>query len=100
MNDARLQVAFGGLHPDRVRGLYEQHGPVGTLRRLEKGAIETTDRVRQAVTVSAEARRAELATSGIDFVFRALEKMSLKQMASGRRSTPGHVFLPPLFSRR
>lgn len=70
MNDARLQVAFGGLHPDRVRGLYEKHGPVGALRRLEKGAIETTDRVRQAVAVPAEVRRAELAASGIVLVFR------------------------------
>jgi hypothetical protein len=70
MNDARLQLAFGGLHPDRVRGLYEKHGPLGTLRRLEKGAIETTDRVRQAVAVPAEVRREELAASGIDLVFR------------------------------
>lgn len=70
MNDARLQLAFGGLHPDRVRGLYEKHGPLGTLRRLEKGAIETTDRVRQAVALPAEVRRAELAAAGIDLVFR------------------------------
>ncbi len=65
-----MQVAFGGLHPDRVRGLFEQYGPVGTLRRLEKGAVKTTDRVRQAVAVSAEVRRAELAAAGIDLVFR------------------------------
>jgi DNA processing protein len=70
MNDARLQLAFGGLHPDRVRGLYEKYGPLGTLRRLEKGAIETTDRVRQAVAVPAEVRRVELAAAGIGLVFR------------------------------
>jgi DNA processing protein len=50
--------------------LYEKHGPLGTLRRLEKGAIETTDRVRQAVALPAEVRRAELAAAGIDLVFR------------------------------
>ncbi len=70
MRDARLQVAFGGLHPDRVRGLYVDHGPVGTLRRLEAGAIKTTARVRTAVAVPAETRRQELDAAGISVIYR------------------------------
>jgi len=70
MNDARLQVAFGGLHPERVRGLYSDYGPAGTLRRLEAGAIKTTDRVRKAVAVPASQRRQELLASGVAAVYR------------------------------
>ncbi len=70
MNDARLQVAFGGLHPDRVRGLYVDHGPVGTLRRLEAGAIKTTDRVQRAFSIPAKARRQELDDVGISVIYR------------------------------
>ncbi len=65
MSDARLQVAFGGLHPERVRALYESHGPEGTLRRLHSGSIRTTPRVRQAVAVPAANRREQLAAAGI-----------------------------------
>ncbi|MDJ0954603.1 MAG: DNA-processing protein DprA [Acidimicrobiia bacterium] len=70
MRDARIQVAFGGLHPDRVRGLYEQLGPVRTLRGLSTGAIKTTDRVRRAVSVPASERVAELEAAGIDVLLR------------------------------
>jgi DNA processing protein len=69
MKDARLQIAFGGLHPDRVRDLYSDFGPVGTLRRLLGGGIKTTDRVRSAVAVPAAARRSELAVAGVEIVF-------------------------------
>lgn len=69
MNDARLQVAFGGLHPDRVRGLYADYGPVGTVRRLKAGAIKTTDRVRTAIAVPAETRRQELDAAGISVIY-------------------------------
>ncbi len=70
MKDARLQVACGGLHPDRVRGLLADFGPVGTLRRLEQGALKTTDRVRRAVAVPAADRRKELSAAGIAVVYR------------------------------
>lgn len=70
MNDARLQVAFGGLHPDRVSGLHTDYGPVGTMRRLEAGAIKTTDRARWAVAIPAADRRRELQTSGISVIYR------------------------------
>ena len=70
MRAARIQVAYGGMHPDRVRGLYERFGPAGTLRRLQAGAIETTDRVRRAVSVPAERRLAELSSAGIGLLLR------------------------------
>lgn len=70
MNDARLQVAFGGLHPERVRSLYAAHGPKGTRSRLLHGALDTTDRVRRAVGVDAATRRAELAGASITVVYR------------------------------
>ncbi|MCP4968461.1 MAG: DNA-protecting protein DprA [bacterium] len=70
MKDARLQVACGGLHPDRVRKLYADYGPQGTLRRLEAGAVKTSDRVRRAVAVSAAERRSELGAAGIAIVYR------------------------------
>jgi DNA processing protein len=70
MKDARLQVAFAGLHPDRVRGLYEQFGPQGTLRRIRRGVVETTTRSRSAVEVPAEERRSALAEAGIDVIYR------------------------------
>jgi len=70
MNDARLQVAFGGMHPDRVRDLYDRHGPEGTLHRVTGGGIKTTSRVRAAVAVPAATRRRELSAAGIDVVYR------------------------------
>lgn len=70
MNDARLQVAFGGLHPDRIRSLYEEFGPEGTLRRIARGRITTTDRARAAVSVPAGERREQLRVAGIDVVYR------------------------------
>jgi DNA processing protein len=70
VRDARLQVAFGGLHPERVRSLYAAHGPRGTLSRLLRGALDTTDRVRSAVRVDAATRRIELAASSITVSYR------------------------------
>jgi DNA processing protein len=70
MKDARLQVAFGGLHPERVRKLYADYGSKGALRRLQAGALKTTDRVRRAVAVPAALRRQELAAAGIAIIYR------------------------------
>jgi DNA processing protein len=70
MKEARLQIAFGGLHPDRVRGLLAEFGPGETQRRLASGSIRTTARVRQAVAVPAGVRIAELARCGIGVVWR------------------------------
>ncbi|MDJ0664366.1 MAG: DNA-processing protein DprA [Acidimicrobiia bacterium] len=70
MNDARLQVAFGGMHPDRIRDLYDSYGPGGTLRRIVGGGIKTTPRVRAAVGVPADQRREQLSAAGIDVVYK------------------------------
>lgn len=70
MRDARLQVAFGGLHPDRVQTLYDRYGPAGTLKRIVAGAIETTDRARREVGRPAAERREQLEKAGIDVVYK------------------------------
>lgn len=70
MNDARLQIAFGELHRDGVRGLLAEDGPAGTLRRLRRGSAKTTDRVREAVSVPAATRRDQLTKAGVDTLLR------------------------------
>ena len=70
MNDARLQVAFGGLHPLRVQALYAEYGPERALHRLRKGAEKTTDRIRAAVSIPAEQRRSQLRGAGVAVVFK------------------------------
>ncbi len=69
MKDERLQVAFGGLHPERVRQLFADFGPLGTLRRIEARAVKTTDRIRAEIMVPADTRRAHLAEANIRVVF-------------------------------
>jgi DNA processing protein len=65
----RLRLAFAGLHPDRVRILVDRHGLRGTLRGLQAGRLETTERVRAAIAVPAEDRFEQLATAGIQPLF-------------------------------
>jgi len=70
MIDARLQLAFAGMHPERVRGLLESYGPEGTLRRVRDGAIKVSPRIRAAVEVPAQQRRRQqLDAAGIGVVF-------------------------------
>ncbi len=67
--DARLQLAYGGLHPDRVRDLTAERGSAASiLRAIGAGSVRTTDRVRAAVAVDATVRRSELLALGVDFV--------------------------------
>jgi DNA processing protein len=68
MSDARLQVACGGLHPERVASLFAQYGPEGVQRRIVAGAIETTARIRHEVGVPAGERRRQLQAAGIRVV--------------------------------
>lgn len=65
-----MRLAFAGLHPDRLRSLIEAYGPAGTLRRIERGAIEATPRIRAAVGPREGERRTELARAGIGIVLR------------------------------
>ena len=69
MKDVRLRLAFGGLHPDRLRDLTAAHGAAGALRRLLAGEVNTTERVRTAVRVSAEERREQLARAGTEVLY-------------------------------
>ncbi len=68
MSDRRLQLAFGGLHPDRLRSLCAEYGTEGTWRRLTGGKVKTTARVREAVRVPAAERRDQLHAAGIQTV--------------------------------
>ena len=61
-----LQLAFAGLHPDRVRTLTERYGVAGTVRRIVGGVIEVPDRIREAVGVAAADRFHELEVAGIE----------------------------------
>ncbi len=69
--DARLRLAFGGMHPDRVRGLVERHGTAdGVVARIDGGALDVSARIRDAVRVPADDRRAQLASFGHHVWFR------------------------------
>ena len=63
-----LQLAFAGMHPDRARDLVGSHGVGGTLRRVAKGGVKASVRMREAVEVPAQQRLAELHAAGFDFV--------------------------------
>lgn len=65
MTDVVFQLAFAGLHPDRLRGLVESYGAEGALRRVSAGVIEVSPRIREAVQRSASQRATELARLGI-----------------------------------
>ncbi len=66
MIDARLQLAYAGLHPDRTRGLLAVLAPDRALRKVVTGS--RSDRVSAAASVDAATRRRELAELGIRFV--------------------------------
>ena len=71
-HDARLQLAYGGLHPDRVRDLIAQRrSAAAVVGAIAAGSIRTTDRVRAAVAVDAAVRRSELQALGVEFVAKA-----------------------------
>ncbi len=65
-DDARLQLAYAGLHPDRLRTMLAAHGPGRALRRFL--ASERSARARDAAAVDAATRRTELAALGAVFV--------------------------------
>ncbi len=70
-HDARLRLAFAGLHPDRVRGLIGEFGSAeAVVARFDAGALRVGHRARSAVRVSAAERRAELAQLGHEVWFR------------------------------
>ena len=50
MSDARLRLAYGGLHPDRLAKLVDDYGgESGVLRAIEARRVKVSDEVRAAV---------------------------------------------------
>ncbi len=66
---ALLQLAWGGLHPDRVRLLLGEWGNADrVVRAICEGALEVVPAVRAAIAVPADEREAQLAQLGIGFL--------------------------------
>jgi DNA processing protein len=69
--NARLQLAYVGMHPDRRTELVERHGsPESVLDAIERGRIEVPDRARRAAAVSADERLDQLASAGVGICLR------------------------------
>ena len=71
MSDARLRLAYGGLHPDRLAGLVETYGSAAAVvAAVRSRRIDVQAEVRRAILEPAAARRRELEAAGIAFVGR------------------------------
>jgi DNA processing protein len=70
VSDARLCLAFAGIHPERSRELCERFGDAaGALRAIERGKVKASKHVREAAAVDAETRLEQLASLGVVLVF-------------------------------
>jgi DNA processing protein len=70
-DDSRLRMAFSGLHPIRSRELRDRFGgALGAVIAIERGRVKASDAIRGNVAVPADQRRTELASLGIDAVYR------------------------------
>lgn len=70
-DEARLQMAFSGLHPIRSRELRDRFGGArGAIAAIERGRVKASEPIRVSVGVPAAQRRAELESLGIDAVYR------------------------------
>lgn len=65
----RLQLAYGGLHPDTIRGLLDSRGPEEAVHSV-CSASSRSPRARDAVQVPAVERARELEGLGFSAVFR------------------------------
>ncbi len=71
MSDARLRLAFAGMHPERSRELRDRFGgAAGALGAIERRKVKASDHVREAAAVDAGTRRRELDSLGVSVVFR------------------------------
>ena len=78
--DARLRMAFTGLHPIRSRELRDRFGGApGAITAIERGRVKASEAIRANLVAPAHQRRSELAALGIDTVFR------------GDRTYPDHL---------
>lgn len=70
-DDARLRMAFSGLHPIRSRELRDQFGGAAeATMAIERGRIKVSASIRTNLAAPAIQRRCELASLGIETVFR------------------------------
>ena len=69
MSDARLRLAFAGLHPERSRQLRGRFGGArGALRAIEHGKVKASSAIREAAAVDAKTRRRQLEDLGVSVV--------------------------------
>jgi len=69
--NARIQLAYVGMHPDRRADLERRHGsPEAVLRAIRSGRIEVPERARRAGMVPADERLGELAAADVAITFR------------------------------
>ena len=62
----RLQLAFSGLHPQRIHSLVMKAGdPAGAVHMIRTGRVRAKPTAREAVSIPAEQRMEELASAGI-----------------------------------
>jgi len=67
----RTRLAFSGMHPDRIRSLVDRFGtPRLVVCAIDKGAIEVSEHVVEAVAVSASDRREQLSGMNARLVLR------------------------------
>lgn len=69
--DARLRMAFSGLHPIRSRELRDRFGGAsGAIGAIDRGRVKASDSIRNGLAAPAAQRRSELTALGIELVFR------------------------------
>jgi DNA processing protein len=74
VNDARLRLAFAGMHPDRSRELRERFGgAAGALGAIERRLVPASDEVRAAAETDAATRHRQLELLGVAIVYRGDE---------------------------
>ncbi len=69
--DARLRMAYSGLHPIRSRELRDRFGGAsGAIGAIDRGRVKASDSIRNGLAAPAAQRRSELTALGIELVFR------------------------------
>ncbi len=70
-DDARLRMAFSGLHPIRSRELCDRFGGAsGAIIAIERDRVKASESIRTSLATPVAQRRAELASLGIEAVYR------------------------------
>ena len=74
MSDAhRLQLAFSGLHPERIRDLTNRFGgPAAAIAAITRRRVNASEAIRSNLAVPAVRREAELTSLGINVVRRGV----------------------------